>query len=90
MNSKHTKYVEKSLYNCIGSLKKKLDKMRSRLPKERINNVLSRTSNFLEYNYCNYDVKKVQSDFEEASKRLAEAQMALDRINTTVEFEADV
>lgn len=39
---------------------------------------------------ANYDVKKVQSDFEEASKRLAEAQMALDRINTTVEFEADI
>jgi hypothetical protein len=72
------------------ALKKKLDKMRSRLPKERINSGFSRTSNFIEYNYCNYDVKKVQSDFEEASKRLAEAQMALDRINTTVEFEADI
>lgn len=72
------------------ALKKKLDKMRSLLPKERINSGFSRTSNFIEYNYCNYDVKKVQSDFEEASKRLAEAQMALDRINTTVEFEADV
>ena len=71
-------------------LKKKLDKMRSRLPKERINSGFSRTSNFIEYNYCNYDVKKVQSDFEEASKRLAEAQMALDRINTTVEFETDI
>jgi hypothetical protein len=72
------------------ALKKKLDKMRSRLPKERINSLFSLTSNFIEYNYCNYDVKKVQSDFEEASKRLAEAQMALDRINTTVEFEADI
>lgn len=72
------------------ALKKKLDKMRSRLPKERINSGFSRTSNFIEYNYCNYDVKKVQSDFEEASKRLAKAQMALDRINTTVEFEADI
>lgn len=30
------------------ALKKKLDKMRSRLPKERINNVFSRTSNFIE------------------------------------------
>ena len=29
-------------------------------------------------------------EFEEVSKCLAEAQMALDRINTTVEFEADI
>ena len=72
------------------ALKKRLDKMRSRLPKERINNGFSRSSNFIEYNYCNYDVGQAELDYEDVSKRLAEAQMALDRVNTTVEFEADI
>lgn len=64
--------------------KKKLDHMRSNLPKERIT---SFSSNFVEYNYSNYDIEQAEADYEKAADELARAQTALDTVNTTVEFE---
>lgn len=64
--------------------KKKLDHMRSNLPKERIT---SFSSNFVEYNYSNYDIGQAEADYEKAADELARAQTALDTVNTTVEFE---
>ena len=58
--------------------KKKLEKMASRLSKERINNGFARSSNFIEYTYCNYEVSDAKYDLEETAKELAAAQMALD------------
>ena len=74
----------------LTSRKKKLEKMASRLSKERINNSFARSSNFIEYTYCNYEVGDAKNDLEETSKELAAAQMALDLANTTVEFEVDI
>ena len=70
--------------------KKKLEKMASRLSKERINSGFARSSNFIEYTYCNYEVSDAKYDLEETAKELAGAQMALDLANTTVEFEVDI
>lgn len=64
--------------------KKKLDHMRSNLPKERIT---SFSSNFVEYNYSNYDIEKAEADYEKVADELARAQTALDTVNTTVTFE---
>ena len=64
--------------------KKKLDHMRSNLPKERIT---SFSSNFVEYNYSNYDIEQAEADYEMAADELARAQTALDTVNTTVDFE---
>ena len=70
--------------------KKKLEKMASRLSKERINSGFARSSNFIEYTYCNYEVSDAKYDLEETAKELAGAQMALDLANTTVKFEVDI
>ena len=61
--------------------KRKLDKMRANLPKERIT---AFSSNFVEYNY---DIDKAEADYEKAADELARAQTALDTVNTTVTFE---
>lgn len=69
--------------------KKKLEKMCKRLQKERLSSSFSR-SNFIEYTYCNYDVEEAKRDYKSASIELVNVQLALDRVNTTVEFEADI
>lgn len=69
--------------------KKKLEKMASRLPKERISSGYH-SSNFIEYIHCNYELSDVQKDLEETAKALTAAQMALDLANSTVEFDADI
>ena len=70
--------------------KKKLDGMRSRLPKERARESLVRGNNIIEYSYANYDISQAESDYDAVSDELARAQNALDTANATVMFEADI
>ena len=70
--------------------KKKLDGMRSRLPKERVKEAFSRGSNIIEYSCSNYDIPQAEADYHTVSDELARAQNALDTANTTVHFEADI
>ena len=70
--------------------KKKLDAMRSLLPKERVKETYGRSGNIIEYNYANYDIAMAQADYEAVSDLLARAQNALDTANATVLFEADI
>ena len=70
--------------------KKKLERMAGRLPKERLSSGFSRSSNFIEYTYCNYEVSDAKYDLEETVKELAAAQMVLDKVNSTVEFDVDI
>ena len=74
----------------LTSRKKKLDGMRSKLPKERVREAFSRGSNIIEYNYANYDIEQVEADYNAVSDELARAQNALDTANATVLFEADI
>ena len=69
----------------------KLDRMRKRLPKERVESLYSRKASTLpEYNYANYDIEQARKDYEAMSKTVLDMQMALDKYNQTVEFDVDV
>lgn len=70
--------------------KKRLDGMRSKLPKERVQSNFGRGNNIIEYDYANYDIAKAEEAFNAVSDELAKAQNALDAANATVLFEADI
>ena len=70
--------------------KKKLDGMRGKLPKERVQESFGRGNNIIEYNYANYDIALAEADYNTVSDELARAQNALDTVNATVLFEADI
>ncbi len=59
--------------------------MRNVIAKER----LSTSKNFIEYRYANYDVKQAERDYNAIYEEVQHAQLALDKINSTVEFEVD-
>ena len=69
--------------------KRRLDQLRSRLPKEREQPV-GRSGNLIEYSYANYDIAAAEADYLTASEELARAQNALDAANSAVTFEADI
>ena len=74
----------------LSSRKKRLDEMRSKLPKERVQTGFGRGSNIIEYDYANYDISRAEEAYTAVSDELAKAQNALDTANTTVLFEADI
>ena len=74
----------------LTSRKKKLDGMRSRLPKERVKESFGRSNNIIEYDYANYDIAQAEADYNAVSDELAKAQNALDTANATVLFEAEI
>ena len=67
--------------------KNKLDRMRSRLPRERVQDSYSRNSALVEYEYSNYDIRQAEADYNKVADELARAQNALDQVNATVSFE---
>ena len=67
----------------------KLNAMKSRLPKERVQTGV-RNSNIIDYVIANYDIAETERDYESVSDYLAKVQTALDVVNTTVTFEIDV
>lgn len=67
--------------------KNKLERMRSRLPRERVQDSYSRNSTLVEYEYSNYDIQKVAADYSSVADELARAQNALDQVNATVTLE---
>lgn len=72
----------------LSARKRKLENMKSKLPKERVQAGYGNSSNIIEYRYTNYDVKKAEADCDAVTDELARAQNALDLVNSTVEFEA--
>ena len=69
--------------------KRKLDAMRARLPKERVNPDYGRPTAIIEYHYSNYDIQKAEADYDQVTDELARAQNALDSVNATVLFEVE-
>lgn len=70
--------------------KNKLERMRSRLPRERVQDSYSRNSALVEYEYSNYDIQQAEADYNKVADELARAQNALDQVNATVSFEVVV
>ena len=67
--------------------KSKLFEMKSRLPKERVEEQYGRQSNIIDYTYTNYDLAAVEADYEKTSDELSRAQLALDTVNQRDSFE---
>ncbi|MBQ8968069.1 hypothetical protein [Ruminococcus sp.] len=75
----------------MGQLSRKMNKlydMMSVLPKQRCET--TRFSNIIDYTYTNYDPAQAKADYEKTSDTLARLQTALDLVNSTVTFEADI
>lgn len=47
-------------------------------------------SNIIDYVYVNYDLEEVKADANKVADELARAQLALDKVNSTVTFEVDI
>lgn len=67
-----------------------LNVMRSVLPKARERSYGSGTNATIDYRYVNYDLAKVNEDYEAAYQLLTRAQTALDTTNNSVKFEVDI
>ena len=67
--------------------KSKLLEMKSRLPKERVEEQYGRQSRIIDYTYANYDIAAVEADYEKAADELSRAQLALDAVNQRETFE---
>lgn len=67
--------------------KSKLLEMKSRLPKERVEEQYGRQSNIIDYTYTNYDLTAVEADYEKIADELSRAQLALDTVNQRDSFE---
>lgn len=67
--------------------KSKLLEMKSRLPKERVEEQYGRQSNIIDYTYTNYDLTAVEADYEKTADELSRAQLALDTVNQRDTFE---
>ena len=65
----------------------KLLEMKSRLPKERVEEQCGRQSNIIDYTYTNYDLAAVEADYENAADELSRVQLALDAVNQREVFE---
>ena len=66
----------------------KLNVMKSRIPRTRVNNL--RSSNVIDYEITNYDIGEVEKDYDAIVEQLSKIQTALDFINGTVTFELDI
>lgn len=67
----------------------RLSKMKSVLPKQRVEGYGRQSVNLIDYSYANYDVKKAEEEYLIASATLAKLQLALDAVNSTKVFEFD-
>lgn len=68
-----------------------LDDMRKHQPKTRINSGLySSRKTAPEYQYINYDLDLIKSEYERVDAEVAAMQIALDKYNQTVEFDVDI
>ena len=75
----------------LTEMKKKYDKMRRRLPKQRKrNDGYLRSSNLVEYTYANYSIEDAEKDYQETAAMLSKAQTALDALNSSERFEISI
>ena len=71
--------------------KSTLDGMRKQQPKNRISSGLySARKTAPEYQYINYDLDLIKSEYEQIDAEVSAMQIALDKYNQTVEFDVDI
>lgn len=70
----------------LTNLKKDASEMMARLPKERKQDRYN-SSPIIDYTVANYDIKEAEKTFEWVSEELSKAQLALDAINNTIQFD---
>ena len=68
----------------------RLDSMRRAKKKTRLTGGVASRRDIAEYRYLNYEPDEVQKVYEKDSRRVQQIQLALDRINQTVEFDCDI
>ncbi|MBR4201246.1 MAG: hypothetical protein IKQ91_08240 [Oscillospiraceae bacterium] len=68
----------------------RLSAMQNVMPKARAEAGYGHVSTIIDYRYVNYDIEQVTKDHEALSDTLARAQMALDLVNSTVQFDIDI
>ena len=64
--------------------------MKDKMPKTRVNANFFKGINIIDYVHLNYDVNEAAAKYEEVSEKLANAQMALDKINSEENIELDL
>ena len=74
----------------LNAMKNKLDSMRKMLPKSRKKPSYGEKSNFIEYEYANFDIAEAEEEYTVVADNLMKIQLALDKINTTEKFNIDV
>lgn len=67
---------------------RKLNIMQSKLPKTR--EAMNMRSNIIDYRYVNYDIDVVKQDYKATVDELHKAQIALDTVNVTKQFEVNI
>ena len=72
----------------LSERKRKLTAMRAAQKKKR--NESCKGSNLIEYTYANYDIEQAERDYQATSNELARVQNALDRVNSTVQFDISI
>ena len=74
----------------LTSKKNKLQEMRLKTPKKRVQLEYGRSSNIIDYEYINYDLKIIEEDYNKVSDELAKAQLALDSVNNKEVIEINI
>jgi len=71
--------------------KRVLDDMRKRQPKVRLNSSFTQPKKAVaEYEYINYDLELVKTEYERIDNEIAMMQLELDKYNQTFEFEVEI
>lgn len=68
----------------------KLGKMCKRQPKARKKPSYGEKTNFIEYEYANYNVETATQAYNQACEQLSLLQLGLDKINSTVTMEIEI
>ena len=73
----------------LSARKEKLRRMASRLPRERVDAMMSR-GNIIDYQIANYDIAEAAAAYEKTADELSRLQLALDSVNTSIDIDIDV
>lgn len=78
------------LLPMLGERVEAYKRMRQMAPKKRARTMGSGTSAIIDYKYANYDIRDADKAYDKYALMLDDFQLALDKVNTTVQFEIDL